>query len=234
MPTSVHPSHEDQAESSSAANLSTVPSGQGPLPQRADVKPRRASSGHQVPGPFAPINQTAYFNTAVSPSNNEPQPPPQLQAQRMYPHHPLLAGTPQPPQLQQQQSWLGGQGLGTITASSPPSLFNPFNPGPSTAGPATALPYNPMLASQSPYAGVPMRISGSDQSTGSGGSLSMGRSGSSSYGYEFGWKKRACDQCNQSKVRCDSQEPCREYELPVTVVQTDSDYRALLATKHTV
>lgn len=97
---------------------------------------------------------------------------PGLQAQRMYPNHPLLAGTPQPVQQPGTPVSWDLNALGTM-----PYSFNGLKPE---------------------QQGMT--------------SVAMGRHGSlsslSSLGFEFGFKKRACDQCNHSKVRCDFQEPC--------------------------
>ncbi len=119
---------------------------------------------------------------------------PHLQAQSMYPHHPLLGGAP----------GLGWTSNGTagINGVTPPHFSNPIS--------SSALPGaidNPMYANgfTPPFTAVPMRPSGSEH-----GCSSMGRGQSlSSMGSEFGYKKRACDHCNQSKVRCDFSDPCR-------------------------
>jgi len=75
---------------------------------------------------------------------------------------------------------------------------------------------NGMTTVQPPVTAVPMRMSESDQ-----GGAAMGRNSSSgslnSLGYEFGFKKRACDQCNHSKVRCDFSEPCRKSPLSLAI-----------------
>jgi hypothetical protein len=125
---------------------------------------------------------------------NEQIIPPPLQAQSMYPHHPLLVGEP--------QGW---------TSNAPSATAGPSGTmnggGDQTAGLQHMDPgYG---AGPSGYGAVPMKMTGSDQSLGSS-SMGRGSSGFSTMGYEFGFKKRACDQCNHSKVRCDFAEPCRE------------------------
>jgi hypothetical protein len=56
-----------------------------------------------------------------------------------------------------------------------------------------------------------MRLTGSEQGM---ASSTMGRNTSMGawpgLGFDFGFKKRACDQCNHSKVRCDFNDPCGE------------------------
>lgn len=130
-----------------------------------------------------------------------PQP---LQAQSMYPHHPLLSNTP----LQSSSSWqsefspvsTGNSLNGMLSGSLPPPRFPPEYPSmPGQTGlQSGALPQM--------YSGTPMRMTGSDQTV---GSSSMGRGWSGGV-FDYGLKKRACDQCNHSKVRCDCAEPCGE------------------------
>lgn len=121
--------------------------------------------------------------------------PQQLQAQRMYPNHPLLAGTPPPMQ------WNTGNINGVMR--SPVNVFTNSVLG----TPVTGADFHPGLAS-------PVRWPG--QELGASGSSVMSRNESSytssSYN-EFGIKKRACDQCNHSKVRCDFAHPCSESAL---------------------
>jgi len=96
-----------------------------------------------------------------------------------------------------------------------PSFASPYYPGYSPAmsgGMGQTLVPNGLAPSfQPPFTAVPMHLSGSEQ--GYMGASPMGRHSSAgslnSVGYEFGFKKRACDQCNHSKVRCDFAEPCR-------------------------
>jgi hypothetical protein len=174
------------------------------------VKARRASFHHgshlTSSAHMGQFNQSPHLPT----SNGQPQPPP-LQAQSMYPHHPLLANTPQ----------INRSRPGQWTSNPPIDLNhtmyaapNPYGLGamsvPVTQGMVHLAGQNGMNAFQPPFTAVPMRLSGSDQ----GMSSLMGRSSSSgslnSMSYEFGFKKRACDQCNHSKVRCDFTEPCRQ------------------------
>ncbi|WVQ85554.1 hypothetical protein IAT38_007720 [Cryptococcus sp. DSM 104549] len=173
---------------------------------------------------------------------------PQLQAQRMYPHHPLLvnaapshqhhpthpthAHPSQHPQQahhaqhpQHAQSWNANPsqafaataGMVNHLSMSPP--FQPVIIDPLTGtamGSSTStggqFPAPPVF--DPPFTAQPMRMSGSDQGFGGPG----GPGGQPGYGdaqgqglqvmYEWGFKKRACDQCNSSKVKCDSGEPC--------------------------
>jgi hypothetical protein len=154
----------------------------------------------------------------MSQFREQPSQPP-LQAQSMYPHHPLLAGTPHgwtsnppPPAIPRFSQTTGFDGI------IPPSFSNPFEV---TQQPMNIPMYeNPMYDVGPSTFTVPidapsMQISGSDNSL---SSSSMGRaaSGTSGMGYEYGLKKRACDQCNQSKVRCDFVEPCRRSRLTLS------------------
>lgn len=115
------------------------------------------------------------------------QQPPQLQAQRMYPNHPLLAGTPPP------MTWGNASANGLMR--SPVNAFNS-----AMLGTPTSAGFHPGLAS-------PVRWPGADLGIGSS-AMMRNESGYASSGYDFGMKKRACDQCNHSKVRCDFAHPC--------------------------
>ncbi|TYJ54946.1 hypothetical protein B9479_004358 [Cryptococcus floricola] len=129
---------------------------------------------------------------------------PQLQAQRMYPHHPLLAVHPVPPAQPgvPQESWnanpSGSVGtFGMMTMSPQPTYGQsvgrpmPVNP------PVHSATYPLQPAFDLPFTAQPLNMSGSmDQQI---PSQSM---------YEWDTKKRACDQCNHSKVRCDFADPC--------------------------
>ncbi|KAL1407519.1 hypothetical protein Q8F55_006952 [Vanrija albida] len=115
-----------------------------------------------------------------------------FQAQRMYPNHPLL---------QTNNAWstghldLAGTGLSMADYALP--LGDHLGAG--TLGGHSGLSFT------QPYGSAPMRLSGSDQgiipSAYSAGGLA-------SRGFELSMKKRACDQCNHSKVRCDFADPC--------------------------
>ena len=117
--------------------------------------------------------------------------PPQLQAQRMYPNHPLLAGTPSP------LAWTTPGPDGLIR-----SPVNTFNNG-MLGTPVNSAGFHPGLAS-------PVQWSGVDPVAGSSAMTRNESSYTSSSYNEFGIKKRACDQCNHSKVRCDFGHPCSE------------------------
>jgi hypothetical protein len=121
---------------------------------------------------------------------HQQQPPAQLQAQSMYPNHPLLIDTPPPAQ------WTPGP-MNVMTGSPVDTYMNPLLSGP---GPSNA--FHPGVAS-------PMRWSSSDMGA-SSSSMNRHGSGMSSGSYEYGFKKKACDQCNHHKVRCDSAQPCSE------------------------
>ena len=86
---------------------------------------------------------------------------PELQAAKIYPNHPLLAGTPLPT---------------TWTYAVDPQY--------------AAMGYDPNVLAAYGYG--------------------MGYGGVSQAAWDLGLKKRACDQCNHSKVRCDFGDPCGE------------------------
>lgn len=117
--------------------------------------------------------------------------PPQLQAQRMYPNHPLLAETPSP------MAWNTPGPDGSVR--SPLNTFNNTMLG----TPVNPAGFHPGIAS-------PVRWAGADLGTGSSAMARNESSYTSSSYNEFGIKKRACDQCNHSKVRCDFSHPCSE------------------------
>lgn len=112
----------------------------------------------------------------------------------MYPNHPLLVGNPL------SANW-DMTNFNDMSRSPIPQTY----PNPAYAG--MANPYaGPSYQSAIP---IPMRPTGSDQGL---GSSAMGRnsSGLSGMSFDLGYKKRACDQCNHSKVRCDFADPCGE------------------------
>ncbi|WVR05802.1 hypothetical protein IAU60_002827 [Kwoniella sp. DSM 27419] len=126
---------------------------------------------------------------------------PQLQARSMYPHHPLLSTvTPFYPQPQA-QTWNGDPSQAYASTAAMTGFVNPVA---GTGNPNAILgntPYPPTF--DAPYTAQAMRMSGSDQ--GYTSSINMPPSGIT---YEWVSKKRACDQCNHSKVRCDFSDPC--------------------------
>ncbi|WVF70578.1 hypothetical protein IAT40_005370 [Kwoniella sp. CBS 6097] len=129
------------------------------------------------------------------------QPQPQLQAQRMYPHHPLLAASgPINPSIQA-QTWSNNPSQAYASTA---GMSNFVNPVAGTGNPQAILgnPLNPPTFDP-PFTAQPMRITESDQ--GYSSSINIPPTGIT---YEWGFKKRACDQCNHSKVRCDFAEPC--------------------------
>lgn len=137
--------------------------------------------------------------TLVSTSTLVPAPPEPTpyQAQRMYPNHPLL-------QQNHPASWSATQ------------LDLGAGAGGTTYGvdiPATqlgSLDSHSAISFGHPFGATTMHYSGSEH----GSSTSPVAFGSSmpsslsSLGFESSLKKRACDQCNHSKVRCDFAEPC--------------------------
>jgi hypothetical protein len=126
----------------------------------------------------------------------------QLQAQRMYPNHPLLNSTSPNVPLQQ---WVPTSAPMTNIYGSPIDTYS-----------------NPILSAP-PAGGFDIGRSGSMQISSSdmgASSSSMGRmeSGSSVGSYDYGYKKKACDQCNHSKVKCDFTYPCGK-SLPSQYMQ---------------
>ncbi|WRT64102.1 uncharacterized protein IL334_001031 [Kwoniella shivajii] len=157
---------------------------------------------------------------------------PQLQAQRMYPHHPLLGGSAatitdqnsyqtQP----QAQTWSNNPSQAYATtagmtnfSSSPYSqtFVNPSAAATTTTGTGNpnAILGNPSYTNMNvnvpmfdtPFTAAPMRMTGSEQGYSSIGQVPVNNN--NGVLYEWGFKKRACDQCNHSKVRCDFADPC--------------------------
>lgn len=184
---------------------------------KTEKKSRRKSGGNQppmmhqqqqqqqpsntLPSPHRPVAPLVSHTAAVVPPPPEPT---AYQAQRMYPNHPLL-------QQQNATGWASGAyDLGSQQYAAP--LGHSDQMGMQQGG---GLSY-----SQSPYVSTAMRLSGSDQ----GGTMTFaptafatslpntfhGSHQPSAVGFEPFVKKRACDQCNHSKVRCDFAEPCGE------------------------
>lgn len=125
---------------------------------------------------------------------NLPEPTP-YQAQRMYPNHPLLQ--------QNHNVWAPRLDLNVDRSS---MAFGPAGVSSDNKG---AL-LDPSLAYMAPY-GMPLSVIPGQESQ----SYNIGPSGimpmQHNMGYEIPVKKRACDQCNHSKVRCDFSEPCGEW-----------------------
>ncbi|KAL7421048.1 hypothetical protein Q5752_003932 [Cryptotrichosporon argae] len=120
-----------------------------------------------------------------------------LQAQRMYPNHPLL---------QQPQTAWSTHPLSDYTAHMPvQSKFSlPLtNTALGSQEAAYAQAYNIPGVLAPPFSSAPMRSGSSDQGAGPALASSM-----PSFGFDLGPKKRACDLCNHSKVRCDFNTPC--------------------------
>jgi type II secretory pathway pseudopilin PulG len=161
---------------------------------------RRASMGQQEPfhqeyqRQQPSIQQQEQFQQQqqVQHQQQQQQQQSQLQAQRMYPNHPLLNSTSPNVPLQQ---WVPTSAPMTDMYGSPIDTYS-----------------NPILSAP-PAGGFDigrsgsMRMSSSDMGA---SSSSMGRmeSGSSVGSYDYGYKKKACDQCNHSKVKCDFTYPC--------------------------
>lgn len=108
-----------------------------------------------------------------------------FQAQRMYPNHPLLQQNGGNTQLWAQQAFalqFGTDPMGNVNVM--PGVPGTFV-GPAGAADVSTITqttFDPSLANPAPPLGLDLAI-----------------------------KKRACDQCNHSKVRCDCAEPCGEF-----------------------
>lgn len=156
---------------------------QQPAQQQQQQSPQRTSPEQEQ----AQATERARRASFDQHQYQQQQQPPQLQAQRMYPNHPLLAGTPPP------MTWGNPNANGLMR--SPVNAFNS-----AMLGTPTSAGFHPGLAS-------PVRWPGADLGIGSS-AMMRNESGYASSGYDFGMKKRACDQCNHSKVRCDFAHPC--------------------------
>ncbi|WVQ62243.1 uncharacterized protein L199_000382 [Kwoniella botswanensis] len=188
------------------------------FPASAMKKP----NGNNQPNGDNNINQVRDKPRSAS-FNQQPQP--QLQAQRMYPHHPLLAGSSSstsstgPMQVQTwstnpSQAFATTAGMTNLSSSPYGQTF--VNPVTGTGNPNAILgnPTYPANHSNNdmlppfdpPFTAAPMKITGSEQGYSSIGHVPLNNS--SGILYEWGFKKRACDQCNHSKVRCDFADPC--------------------------
>ena len=179
----------------------TVTNGDGQGGQAMAQAARRASMGQQEPfhqeyqRQQPSIQQQEQFQQqqlAQQQQQQQQRQQSQLQAQRMYPNHPLLNSTSPHVPLQQ---WVPTSAPMTNMYGSPIDTYS-----------------NPILSAP-PAGGFDlgrsgsMRVSSSDMGA---SSSSMGRmeSGSSVGSYDYGYKKKACDQCNHSKVKCDFTYPC--------------------------
>ncbi|RXK38451.1 hypothetical protein M231_04216 [Tremella mesenterica] len=181
---------------------------------RSDLLSRHVNKAHKSPDGVDQITtkkenkkgrRKSIATSVVSDSPVEPEPEssrrasfdqPGLQAQRMYPNHPLLANPPQPSQVLPfgAAGWTSGQ-MSIGPSGDLNHLMPDLSVGMGFQGGALGSHFSGLKPEQQGMTSVPM---------GRNGSLSS----LSSVGYEFGFKKRACDQCNHSKVRCDFQEPC--------------------------
>jgi hypothetical protein len=118
----------------------------------------------------------------------------QLQAQRMYPNHPLLNSAS--PHVSSNQWFPTSASMNNVYGSPVDTFVNPILSAPPTGGFHIGRSGS-------------MRVSPSDVGP-SSSSMGRGESGSSVGSYDYPHKKKACDQCNHSKVKCDVTQPCRE------------------------
>ena len=133
-----------------------------------------------------------------------------LQAQRMYPHHPLLADATLPI-VQPRPQW-NNMAFNTMQGMAGLSGVNPVNQMPFAGTMPMPMqmpqPISPTAQHRTdigpPFTALPMRMTESDNGIGSSAAKPMQTS------FELGYKKRACDHCNSSKVKCNGTDPCRE------------------------
>lgn len=129
-----------------------------------------------------------------------------LPAHQLYPNHPLLANSPRTATSNLgMNAWqYGGTQPGVNGFTGTGADYSTFNAN--------------LMGGHSygmPFTATPMRLTGSEQGMTSG----MGRVNSGNYlgmSIDYGTKKRACDQCNHSKVRCDFNDPCGKLTLHYT------------------
>ncbi|WWC66360.1 uncharacterized protein I206_100261 [Kwoniella pini CBS 10737] len=193
------------------------------LPASAMSKPtgiansNNSASGSHENKPNGPVNVGQGREKPRASSFNQQ---PQLQAQRMYPHHPLLTDPNiSNPSQSQMQTWSNNpsQAFATTSAMTAGLSSSPYgqtlvNPVTATGNPnailgnPTHVGGNSMPVFDPPFTAAPMKITGSEQGYSSIGQVPI--TNANGIMYEWGFKKRACDQCNHSKVRCDFADPC--------------------------
>jgi len=146
--------------------------------------PQHLGHGEQpVTGPYtSETSRRASFGQATH-----------LQAQALFPHHPLLNGSPSP--MSPNTAGVNGM-MGNGMMASPVDTYS--NMFASSSGTVGGFPQ-----------GIPTPMSWSNSDMGASSS-SMTRNESSFSSYDYGIKKKACDQCNHSKQRCDFAHPCGE------------------------
>ncbi|WVN90308.1 uncharacterized protein L203_105544 [Cryptococcus depauperatus CBS 7841] len=187
------------AQSSLAKDAATETQGQKNLEQ---------SQQHHVEQQAQQIQQASKSVRERSKSENFSQQP-QLQAQKMYPHHPLFAPRAPQSQVQTLNSWnLNPSGSFVATAEMAlPPMYGTNLPRPAINSTTNLVGVNSTFPTQTmldtPLVAQPMRLSGSDQL-----GYKSGSQLSAHIPYDWGAKKRACDQCNLAKVKCESAEPC--------------------------
>lgn len=217
MPSSAHPSKPSPPQPNMAPGVSTSSDQNGnnnnaQKARRASFDPTRSSSHLDMhhSGSMGGINMSQ-SPPMLQPQTAQAQQPP-LQAQSMYPHHPLLVGSPTP-NTANNAPWTAtssADAMGMMLNSYQTMYLN------QQGQPSTLINQpmgqNGMQGFQAPFTAMPMRMSESDQGTSPmGRQASLGSlNGFPAMGYDYGFKKRACDQCNHSKVRCDFAEPCRK------------------------
>ncbi|WWC86212.1 uncharacterized protein L201_001085 [Kwoniella dendrophila CBS 6074] len=187
----------------------------------SDKSSNNNGDGNPTPAQNFPKPRSASFNQTT-----QSLPHPQLQAQSMYPHHPLLTNPSNAvfnPQVQNQtwstnpsQAYATTAAMTSTLSSSPYGQAAFVNPATGTGNPNAILGMpayttnpnnvNTVPTFNPPFTAAPMKITGSEQGYSSIGQVPVHNS--NGILYEWGFKKRACDQCNHSKVRCDFADPC--------------------------
>lgn len=168
------------------------PDGQG-ADKGKDKRGRRKSVSTQHPATSGiSASRPPLHHPAPPPAMVMPGAPPEhaaFQAQRMYPNHPLLQQNGASSQLWTQPAFTLGNGH-QFGTDAMGNLVMPV--AFSSMGPEPVNPhasFDPQLAQSAPHMGLDLAV-----------------------------KKRACDQCNHSKVRCDCADPCGEFLLVQTQV----------------
>lgn len=195
----------DKARAASFSLSGTTTEPQTALPHNHMQAPQAGSSGHPQGRPVA---QPIYANHPLDPIATA------------IPSTVTVTGWNQG---MQSSSTHGGSGQGQLNGGIPapqraPQFTNPFaDPRMPPAGMTSqTLQMQPgKSAPMPPYTAMQMRVTGSEQGSSSSGNMGRnpgyGPLAGVPVGYDFGYKKRACDQCNHSKVRCDFADPCSEF-----------------------
>ncbi|WVQ71202.1 hypothetical protein IAR50_000727 [Cryptococcus sp. DSM 104548] len=205
VPASAHSTLERNKPTLPAIDQEKIIAGKAQQHQQQQDYQRQQAHLHQQ----AHAQQQAARERSRSESHviqQQQQQQPQLQAQRMYPHHPLLAGGPVgPAPAVSQNSWntnpSGSVGTLGMMTMSPQPQYNSSAGRPMPVHPPVHNATYPLQTTfDPPFTAQPLNMSAPVESQPRVPSQGV---------YEWdASKKRACDQCNHSKVRCDFADPC--------------------------